>query len=223
MLRIPEHLLSMARPPTRSEAAAVGTRERLISATTRLMCERGLARMSTRDIARTAGVAEGALYHHFADKAELLLAVIQAGMGEFKQVVDSLALQVGKRSVRANLEQVARAALDFHLRVAPMVCSLYSDRALLLRVRQILDRQKLGPGESGAALAAYLEAEQRLGRVTPGANTRAAAELLLAGCFQASMREHFSCQASPLKHGVRDMVGALMDGLAPNALAEANG
>jgi AcrR family transcriptional regulator len=206
----------MARSPIRSEAAAVGTRERLISATTRLMCERGLAHTSTRDIARAAGVAEGALYHHFADKAELLLAVIQAGMAEFKQVVDDLALQVGRRSVRANLEQVARAALEFHLRVAPMVCSLYSDRSLLLRVRQILDEKKLGPGESGAALAAYLEAEQRLGRVAPGANARAAAELLLAGCFQASMREHFSCHASPLKHGVRDMVDALLGGLEPN-------
>lgn len=208
----------MTRSPVGSEVA--GTRERLIAATTRLMCERGLARTSTRDIARAAGVAEGALYHHFADKAELLLAVIQAGMGEFKQVVDSLALQVGRRSLRANLEQVARAALEFHLRVAPMVCSLYSDRTLLLRVRQILERQKLGPGESGAALAAYLEAEQRLGRVAPGANARAAAELLLAGCFQAAMREHFSCQAAPLKHGVRDMVGALIDGLAPAVLAE---
>jgi AcrR family transcriptional regulator len=206
----------MVRSPSRSEAAAVGTRERLIAATTRLMCERGLAHTSTRDIARAAGVAEGALYHHFADKAGLLLAVIQAGMAEFKQVVDDLALQVGRRSVRANLEQVARAALEFHLRVAPMVCSLYSDRSLLLRVRQILDEKKLGPGESGAALAAYLEAEQRLGRVAPGANARAAAELLLAGCFQASMREHFSCHASPLKHGVRDMVDALLGGLEPN-------
>jgi AcrR family transcriptional regulator len=205
----------MTRPPAGSEAA--GTRERLIAATTRLMCERGLARTSTRDIARAAGVAEGALYHHFADKAGLLLAVIQAGMGEFKQVVDSLALQVGRRSVRANLEQVARAALEFHLRVAPMVCSLYSDRTLLLRVRQILERDKLGPGESGAALAAYLEAEQRLGRVAAGANPRAAAELLLAGCFQAAMREHFSCQAAAPKHGVRDMVGALIAGLAPES------
>jgi AcrR family transcriptional regulator len=207
----------MVRHSTGSEAAAGGTRERLIAATTRLMCDRGLARTSTRDIARTAGVAEGALYHHFADKAELLLAVIQAGMGEFKQVVDSLALQVGRRSVRANLEQVARAALEFHLRVAPMICSLYSDRSLLLRVRQILERQKLGPGESGAALASYLEAERRLGRVAAGANLRAAAELLLAGCFQAAMREHFSCQAVAPKHGVRDMVGALIEGLAPEA------
>ncbi|HUJ88542.1 MAG TPA: helix-turn-helix domain-containing protein [Burkholderiales bacterium] len=208
----------MTRSPAGSEVG--GTRERLIAATTRLMCERGLVHTSTRDIARAAGVAEGALYHHFADKAELLLAVIQAGMGEFKQVVENLALQVGRRSVRANLEQVAGAALEFHLRVAPMVCSLYSDRALLLRVRQILDRQKIGPGDSAVALAAYLEAEQRLGRVAPATNARAAAELLLAGCFQAAMREHFSCHAVPLKHGVRDMVGALLEGLAPHAVVE---
>ena len=36
------------------------------------------------------------------------------------------------------------------------------------------------------------------------------------------MREHFSCSAAPLKHGVRDMVGALIDGLAPAVLAEAH-
>jgi AcrR family transcriptional regulator len=207
----------MVRVTTRSHAVAGSTRQRLIAATTRLLCERGLARTSTRDIARAARVAEGALYHHFADKAELLLAAIQAGMGEFREVVDNLALQVGRRSVRANLEQVARAALEFHLKVAPMVCSLYSDRPLLLRVREILDRQKLGLGESAAALAAYLQAEQRLGRVASGAKPRAAAELLLAGCFNAAMREHFSCRTPPLRHGVRDMVGTLLEGLMPGA------
>jgi len=34
------------------------------------------------------------------------------------------------------------------------------------------------------------------------------------------MREHFSCQAAPFKHGVRDMVGALIEGLAPADVAE---
>ena len=57
----------MTRSPVGSEVA--GTRERLIAATTRLMCERGLARTSTRDIARAAGVAERALSPQFADKA----------------------------------------------------------------------------------------------------------------------------------------------------------
>ena len=36
------------------------------------------------------------------------------------------------------------------------------------------------------------------------------------------MREHFSCNVAVPKHGVRDMVSALIDGLAPALLVEAH-
>ena len=52
------------------------TRKRLIDATTALVREVGYANVRTRSIAVEAGVAEGTLYRHFADKRSLFYAAV---------------------------------------------------------------------------------------------------------------------------------------------------
>ena len=47
------------------------TREALIDAALEVFLRRGFARATTREIAQTAGVAEGTIYRHFADKYAL--------------------------------------------------------------------------------------------------------------------------------------------------------
>ncbi len=52
------------------------TREKLIETAHRLFVQNGFAATGTPEIVAQAGVTRGALYHHFADKKELLQAVI---------------------------------------------------------------------------------------------------------------------------------------------------
>jgi len=52
------------------------TRSALIAAARRLFGEVGYATVGTERVARDAGVTRGALYHQFADKAELFAAVL---------------------------------------------------------------------------------------------------------------------------------------------------
>ena len=76
----------MARPAAArvsSRSSAIDQRKKLIGATERLLCSQGLGCVTTRDIARAAKVAEGALYHHFHDKAELMLSVVLHQLGDF--------------------------------------------------------------------------------------------------------------------------------------------
>ena len=52
------------------------TREKLIETAHGLFVQNGFAATGTPEIVAQAGVTRGALYHHFADKKELLQAVI---------------------------------------------------------------------------------------------------------------------------------------------------
>lgn len=59
------------------EERSAATREALKAAARRLWAEQGYVAVGTPEIAREAGVTRGAMYHQFADKAALFLAVLE--------------------------------------------------------------------------------------------------------------------------------------------------
>ena len=72
---------------TQAERSAA-TRAALVAAARPLFTERGFAAVGTDEIARAAGVTRGALYHQFAGKEELFVAV-------FEQVESELVARLG--------------------------------------------------------------------------------------------------------------------------------
>lgn len=68
----------------RSESAAK-TKERLLDAALTLFSQQGYAATGIRDILQEAGVTQPTLYHHFADKASLLQALIGRHYGESQE------------------------------------------------------------------------------------------------------------------------------------------
>lgn len=212
----------MARPATTRVASrppAIAQREKLIAATERLLCSRGLGCVTTRDIARAANVAEGALYNHFGDKAELMISVVLHQLGDFPDVLHSLPLQVGQNTVQKNLERVLESAFAFHYRMAPLMCSLFADQDLLVRVRNMMKERSMGPGRSTSVIAAYLRAEQQLGRVASAAVPETVAELMLAASFNTALCDHFfhngSAGEAKAHRQLRDTVRALVVGIGP--------
>jgi len=63
---------------TQAEAKAQ-TRGRLLAAGARMFAQKGFAGASLEEIAELAGYTTGALYHHFANKEELFLELLQTG------------------------------------------------------------------------------------------------------------------------------------------------
>jgi AcrR family transcriptional regulator len=75
----------------RQAERSAATRASLVSAARRLFAERGYAGVGTEEIVRAAGVTRGALYHQFAGKEDLFLAVYEQVEQELtSRVTDSL-------------------------------------------------------------------------------------------------------------------------------------
>ncbi|MET0899727.1 MAG: helix-turn-helix domain-containing protein [Mycobacterium sp.] len=66
-------------PPVRRTQAerTAATRAALLTAARNLFADKGFSEVSTQEIVAAAGVTRGALYHQFADKAELFTAVYE--------------------------------------------------------------------------------------------------------------------------------------------------
>ena len=203
---------SLSDPPT-------GTRAQLVDAAERVLRTRGLARATTKEIAREAGCAEGTLYLHFADKLDLVRAVHEKLLPAFVEVVRHLPGRAGTGTVEANLTEVADSALRLYRDLLPVGSSLFADPELLARYRALLAERGGGPQRAWEPVAAYLRAEQALGRVAADADPAAAAALLLGACQQLVFVE---LMTGPETLPFRDrpdpapaLVATLLAGLAP--------
>src|SRR5207244_4588816 len=89
-----------SRPMTQSDL----TRERLVRAALELFTTQGYHVTTTPHIAKTAGVAEGTIYRHFASKQQLLNELYRAaGRWAAGLVKEVDALKVGPREKLADL------------------------------------------------------------------------------------------------------------------------
>lgn len=68
---------NVPRPRRTQRERREATRARLLDATIETLVELGYARLTTIEVARRAGLSQGALFTHFATKAELLGAAVE--------------------------------------------------------------------------------------------------------------------------------------------------
>lgn len=150
-------------------------REHLIDTAADLISAHGTAELTVRAIARAAGVADGVLYNHFADKEELLADAlaehvrrVEAGLGELPEP--------GSATVEANLRAQLVYGLALHKEILPAFAGLLARPAVLAR----FGRQD---GETWRdRLAGYLRAEKELGRLD--GDVGAAAAMLVGVCHE---------------------------------------
>jgi AcrR family transcriptional regulator len=194
------------------------TRERIVGAAERVMRERGLAGSTTKEIAREAGYSEGTLYKHFESKEDLFLHVLAERLPSFVALAKDLPGRAGRGTVAETLEEVANTALDFFAQGVPIISSIFSEPALLARHTQEIRRKGGGPHRANEAVAAYLRAEQGLGRVRQDADPGIAAAMLLGACFQRAFLRQFLAEDVDPAVEVRfadEVVRSLMPSLSP--------
>jgi AcrR family transcriptional regulator len=195
------------------------TRERLIDATEQIIRSGGIMAVTTKDIAQAAGFAEGTLYRHFPDKTALLLAVYSERMqGSFLGMIHNLPQRAGEATVAENLEHLAAAAAQFFAHTAPLSAAMSADPDLAARHSAEMRALGIGPEMSARALADYIRAEQRLGRVRADVNPAAVAAILLGVAYNfAQARLIYGEHPSGLteEQFAPEVVRTLIGGLAP--------
>jgi AcrR family transcriptional regulator len=164
------------------------TRDRILDAAAELMRTRGIARTTTKEIAKAAGFSEATIYKHFRDKEELLLRVLRERVPGFGRVE----ITAGRGRVEDNVFRLVRGALDFYRKTFPMFGSLLSEPGLMAAHHASIDRHGGGPSHAVERVAAYFRAEQALGRVAEHADPDAVAALLTGACFQQAFLAYFA-------------------------------
>ncbi|MET7816285.1 TetR/AcrR family transcriptional regulator [Streptomyces sp. NPDC005395] len=193
--------------------SAKPARERILDAAHELMLTVGLARATTKEIARVAGCSEAALYKNYASKEELFIRVLSERLPRLTPLLGGLAAEPGRAPVEDNLMEIARQAALFYEQSFPIAASLYAQPQLKRRHDDTMRELGTGPHLPIEGLDAYLRAEQAAGRVRSDADTFAAASLLLGACAQRA----FAYEATPT--GVRPPVDAFARRLARTLLA----
>jgi AcrR family transcriptional regulator len=191
-------------------------RDRILKAADQVIRTNGLSRTTTKEIARIAGCSEGSLYNHFQSKEDLFLHVMKGMLPGFIAILIKLHSRKGTGTVKDNLEEVANAAIDFFNISTTMFASMFSEPKLMARHREGFQLRNEGPHRTNEVVAAYLLAEQNLGRVRANVDPRSAADLLLGACFQHAFHLQMldmDESAASKKKFVEDVLQTLMQGI----------
>ncbi len=175
----------------RRSVKAAATRKQLIDAAERLMCEGGLAALTTQRVARECGLAEGTIYRHFESREELIVTTLRERLpGEFAPHIDALVANAGRRTIEDNLREFIAALVPIFHNIAPTLGMLAADPVLAARNAAALQADGTGPGRTVDHIAAYFSQEQRHGRVGSEVDPRTAAGLIVSFCFYRGLMQH---------------------------------
>lgn len=171
---------------TAATSRGADTHQALMDAAHEVFLQRGFARATTREIAAAAGVAEGTIYRHFADKHAVFAEVFLSVIGSMAEELRRLPERAGSGTLRGNLEFVFGLLGTLQERTAPLMASMSADPGLASAVEAHVQ----GSGLAGFDLAgpvtmvaAYVRAEQALGRIRDDVDATEAAAAVAAVPF----------------------------------------
>jgi AcrR family transcriptional regulator len=170
---------------------AEGVREAIIETTLAMIAERGVARLTTKEIARAAGVSEASIYYHFEDKPALVEAVILDGiLAPFQGFTRGFPERAAERPVEEALQDFAMALSAFWERILPLLSAVQSDVDLRSNFQERVNQLDLGPHRGVRLIGAYLAGQKERGRVRLDVDAEQAAMLVCGACYLIGYQKH---------------------------------
>lgn len=209
--------MNMRSRPERARPASDEVRARLLDAAETLLTERRPIAITSRDIARSAGLSDGVLYNHFADKHELLLAALVRRFDRITAAYNADAVQPGVADVVDGLRTVVRRAHAVQVALLPMLANLVGDPALLERFLVEIHRTPLGGEHFTGPVRRFLEGERDAGRVGV-VDLEGATDLIVGAVLLQGLLDVLGHRAPEDRDRRLDSIAsALLSGLQPTA------
>jgi AcrR family transcriptional regulator len=188
-------------------------REQLFAAAERVLARDGPAGLTTRAVTTEAGVANGVLHRHFRDLDEFLASFVAGRLEAIADGAAALPGRAGHGSVTGNLTEATLAVFGAS---AQALMSLVATKPELGPALEHDAGRAGGLGGIERHFAAYLDAEKKLGRIGPGADTEALAFTLLGTAHHLVITRQGG--APGLRRQVRRIVAALVAGMNAGAV-----
>ena len=193
-------------------------RDKLLLAAGELLRDQGMSGLTTRAVAKQAGVTEASVFNNFGDKAGLIRALLQEQSDEFAAFNQALQASVVE-GLPVWLAGVFVAAQNYFAVVLPLAGPQLS------RGRQAEGSNPRDNFMGHAALARRLESLQKQGVVRTSADADAAALLLMGAAMHSALTVTTLGQSALGKRDalVRDVSATLGELLAPDVPLQSPG
>jgi len=170
--------------PRRRGRPPAGGREAILAAALRVIRERGIARLTAREVASLAGVSEASVFYHYKDRFGLLQAVFEEGLRPLHELADS-GISPGD-DPREVLTLYGHTLETFLEQALPVIAAAQSDSELRDAMAAYMSEHSLGPHRGVKALGDYFAGEQAAGRARAGVDPYAVAMMFIGACHTRS-------------------------------------
>ncbi|MEN8652207.1 TetR/AcrR family transcriptional regulator [Streptomyces sp. 21So2-11] len=192
-------------------------RERLFAAAERVVARDGAAALTSRAITVEADCAKGVLHTHFAGLDEFVAELLMDRFARSARQAQALEARVGEGTVADNLQDVVLALLEA---LPPAVVGLAMTRpAAALHTREGFQSGAPAFDAIQHAFTAYLQAEQRGGRLPAGADAATIA-LAVVGTTHHLLMTRIPGRGADAKATTGRLLAVLLGGAGQRRRAE---
>jgi AcrR family transcriptional regulator len=203
-------------PRRDGEPPQAALRNHLIDVAERLLEVQPPAGLTAREIARAAGVSDGVLYNHFADKDEVVIAALLRRFEQLSIRFQASLPPAGVEPLHDSLEKIAKAALEFHSAGLPLVAGLISSPKLLRRFFDEIHGHGATMPAGVAGLARYFHDEQTRGRISAELEPMALVTTMFGAVLTVALAQHLTGAGHvPPERHLAAIVETLLRGALP--------
>ena len=186
-------------------------RQRILDAALGLIQQKGIGRVTTREIAMAADAAEGSLFKNFGDKMGLLIELLSYELPE-NQAWRAVAIEAppGQGDLAAGLVLFMERAIDYYAAALPLQAGSLADGELLRRHRALNRERGTGPQLALRGTVDCLRGWQEAGYLDQEADLYAMAVALCGGALICAYIEQLAGPGQ-IRGGRDGLIHSLID------------